>query len=42
MAIEPIGRQLARRSRVNTGEVHGVAAFGIGVPVLYWLVRNDD
>ncbi|UVF22756.1 hypothetical protein HPT29_027425 (plasmid) [Microvirga terrae] len=41
-AIEAIGQELAHRHVVKTGEISGGTAFGIGVSVLYWLVRNDE
>jgi hypothetical protein len=41
-AIENVSERLANRSLVSHGEIVGGSAFGLGVSVLYWLVRNRE
>jgi hypothetical protein len=40
-AFESINERLATRMVVSHGEIDGGSAFGLGVSVLYWLVRNE-
>lgn len=41
-AISAISQGLTGRSVVSQGEINGGSAFGIGVSVLYWLVKNGS
>lgn len=41
-ASEAINEKLTSRNVVRCGEINGGSAFGIGVSVLYWLVRNEQ
>lgn len=40
-AFESVNERLASRMVVSQGEINGGSAFGLGVSVLYWLVRNE-